>query len=68
MQDHSVEMAVWALRLHVWDYFLKPLAIDELINKLRELPESRSEGCQDQDCDYALLPSAMAESRLYQSK
>ena len=39
MQDASVEMAVWALRLRVSDYFLKPIEIDALISKFKELFE-----------------------------
>lgn len=29
-EEHSEAMAIWALRTRVWDYFVKPVAIEEL--------------------------------------
>lgn len=29
-EDHSESLAVWALRARVWDYFVKPVTIEEL--------------------------------------
>ncbi|MEJ2115004.1 MAG: helix-turn-helix domain-containing protein [Gammaproteobacteria bacterium] len=36
-EQHSEELAIWALRSRVWDYFIKPLTIDDLLKPLNEL-------------------------------
>jgi DNA-binding response OmpR family regulator len=36
-EQHSEELAVWALRNRVWDYLVKPLAQQELQHSLRAL-------------------------------
>jgi YesN/AraC family two-component response regulator len=35
--DHSTELAIWALRSRAWDYFVKPVASDEIINSIKAL-------------------------------
>lgn len=36
-EQHSEELAVWALRARVWDYFVKPITIDDLLHPLKKL-------------------------------
>ena len=55
-QDHTVEMAVWALRLRVWDYFTKPLEIDGLISSFMGLPEPGPDSCRHRDDCRAMQP------------
>lgn len=38
--DHSVDLAIWALRLRVWDYFIKPVALQEILKSVRDLLHS----------------------------
>ena len=44
-EQHSETMAIWALRVHVWDYFVKPIQPKELmmsmntILELKDLPK-----------------------------
>jgi YesN/AraC family two-component response regulator len=35
--QHSEDLAVWALRTSVWDYFVKPITIDDLLRPLKKL-------------------------------
>jgi YesN/AraC family two-component response regulator len=34
---HSESLAIWALRSRVWDYFLKPVAVDDLVGRFETL-------------------------------
>ena len=45
-EQHSETMAIWALRIHLWDYFVKPLQPKELmrsINTILELKDSSND-------------------------
>ena len=33
-KQHSETLAIWALRIHVWDYFVKPLEADDLLTSV----------------------------------
>ena len=57
-EQHSEELAVWALRNRVWDYLVKPFANKELLKSAEEylsMPEVRSSGSHRQ-CNLATNP------------
>ena len=37
-EQHSEALAIWALRIHVWDYFIKPLEAKELVRSVATIP------------------------------
>jgi AraC-like DNA-binding protein len=47
-RDYSVEFAIWALRVRVWDYFLKPAEPERLINSIETLLKLRNSGHNDE--------------------
>lgn len=36
-EQHSEELAIWALHARVWDYLVKPINIDDLLHPLKKL-------------------------------
>ena len=46
-KDHSVELAIWALRMRAWDYFIKPVSVEELAGSIGELPQRCSMECTE---------------------
>lgn len=61
--DKTVEMAVWALRLRVWDYIIKPMEIDGLISSLMGLPVPEINSCKHQNDCKAIQPITLPEFR-----
>jgi len=66
--DHSIELAIWALRSRAWDYFVKPVipdditaCIDTLLGKLSGNEEKRRD-------NFMLQPQVPSESRPYKNK
>jgi YesN/AraC family two-component response regulator len=47
-KNHSTELVIWALRARVWDFFLKPVSVGEMIRRLNMmlpvLDENRRQG------------------------
>ncbi|MEE8342975.1 MAG: response regulator transcription factor [Gammaproteobacteria bacterium] len=66
-QDHSVELAVWALRLRVWDYFTKPVGIDDLIASFAGLPKLSMADCSHKDDCWAMQPPSCLELQPYKT-
>lgn len=67
-EDHSTDLAIWALRSRAWDYFVKPLNINEFsssISMLLERMSCNSEGNRD---NFMLQPQVPSEARPYKSK
>lgn len=67
-EDHSIDLAIWALRLRAWDYFVKPVVpgevatcIDTLIGKLTANTGNRRD-------NFMLQPQVPSESRPYKNK
>jgi len=46
-EHNSEELAVWALRSRVWDYFVKPLDADTFLNAIQQLHKLRKDGDRD---------------------
>ncbi len=60
-----MELAIWALRLRVWDYFTKPVGIDELVNSIAGLPEMKPGTCKHGGDYWAIQPLDLPESRSF---
>ncbi|MGD8615412.1 MAG: AraC family transcriptional regulator [Gammaproteobacteria bacterium] len=43
-EHNSEDLAVWALRSRVWDYFVKPLDVEAFLQAVQQLHELRSRG------------------------
>ena len=60
-KDHSAELAIWALRSRVWDYFVKPVAADVLAGSIKALLEQRP--ADDRARRRNLMPPPLIPSR-----
>jgi len=40
-EDHSTELAIWALRLRAWDYYVKPVVTEEILASIEVLLEKK---------------------------
>ncbi len=60
-KDHSAELAIWALRSRVWDYFVKPVAADVLAGSIKALLEQRL--ADDRARRRNLMPPPLIPSR-----
>jgi AraC-like DNA-binding protein len=58
-----VELAVWALRLRVWDYFTRPVQIDDLISSFARLSKLSTATCTRKDDCWAMQPPSCSEPR-----
>jgi len=66
-RDQSVEMVVWALRLRVWDYFIKPVDIGDLIESFACLPRPGANNRRRKGDCWTTQPSGLSESRQSQA-
>lgn len=46
-EKHSVDLAIWALRTRVWDYFVKPVDPQALLRNLNLLSEAQNDEVAD---------------------
>lgn len=67
-EDHSTELAIWALRSRAWDYFVKPVSMQELQNTVIMLLDRLKKSSAVNRDNYMQLPRVPSESRPYKSK
>lgn len=67
-EDHSTDLAIWALRSRAWDYFVKPVTADELATSISMLLSKLSGNSGNSRDNFMLQPQVPSESRPYQSK
>lgn len=66
--DHSTELAIWALRSRAWDYFVKPVAPDDISASVDSLLEKLSGNGKVKRKNFMPQPEVPSESRPYKSK
>ncbi len=63
-EEHSENLAVWALRTRVWDYLVKPLAVEVLLERIRLLlPKQGIENHSRERVNFMPTPPIPMESR-----
>lgn len=67
-EDHSTELAIWALRSRAWDYFVKPVNLKDLQSSMLMLLDRLENSSGDNRDNYMQLPRVPSESRPYKSK
>jgi len=67
-RDHSAELAIWALRSRIWDYYIKPVAEKCLIGSIKELLEQRPAGGKGLRLNLMPKPAIPTRSRPYKIK
>ncbi|MFV2005743.1 MAG: helix-turn-helix domain-containing protein [Gammaproteobacteria bacterium] len=65
--DHSTELAIWALRARVWNYFVKPVAAEEIAVDFDVLLARLSENRKANRRNYMPQPEVPSEARPYRS-
>jgi len=55
--DHSIDLAIWALRVRVWDYFIKPIALKEINHSLKVLLKQVNKQSNNQSIRKVISPS-----------
>ena len=66
--DHSTELAIWALRARVWDYFVKPVASEEIIASIDVLLTRLSDSRKVNRSNFMPQPDVPSEARPYKTK
>jgi YesN/AraC family two-component response regulator len=66
--DHSTELAIWALRSRAWDYFVKPVVSDEIIASIEVLLEKISHNGEAKRNNIMPQPEVPSEARPYKTK
>ena len=66
--DHSTELAIWALRARAWDYFIKPVASEELIACIELLMKKLSFGTKVKRNNFMPQPEVPSKARPYKTK
>lgn len=66
--DHSSRLAIWALRLRVWDYFIKPAAVEEVTNSIDAILNKSSNGFARKRDNLMPQPGVPTGSRPYRTK
>lgn len=66
--DHSTELAIWALRARAWDYFVKPVTSDEIIACTDLLLKKISFGTKVKRNNFMPQPEVPSGSRPYKTK
>jgi AraC-like DNA-binding protein/CheY-like chemotaxis protein len=62
--DHCEELAVWALRMRVWDYLVTPVSKEELYARLAMLAQASESRKEQQSSAYSSIsPSATSMQR-----
>ena len=67
-EDHSIELAIWALRSRAWDYFVKPVSLQDLQSSMLMLLDRLKINSVGNRDNYMQLPRVPSESRPYKSK
>ncbi len=66
--DHSIDLAIWALRSRVWDYFLKPVTTDAVIASVKTILTKTSDNKKSFEAGNVLQPDVPSENRPYKTK
>ena len=66
--DHSTELAIWALRSRVWDYYLKPVSILAVLSSVTSLLSEPSEHKSSGQNNPGLEPDVPSANRPYKTK
>ena len=66
--DHSTELAIWALRSRAWDYFVKPVASAEIINSIDVILKKISSNGKVKRNNFMPQPAIPSEARPYKTK
>jgi len=64
-EEHSEELAVWAFRARVWNYFVKPVSIREFNRNLAQLSKvaaSRGSECRELERPGSMFPGQSADT------
>lgn len=67
-KDDSTELVNWALRLRAWDYFIKPVVTDKLINSIDILLEKCLQETRGQRNNHRPQPVVPYGPRSYKNK
>ena len=67
-EDHSTELAIWALRSRAWDYFVKPVEFEKISNSIQTLLETSSVRNKDKRKNFMPDPVIPSEARPYKAK
>lgn len=67
-EDHSTDLAIWALRSRAWDYFVKPVSQEELCNSIDTLLIRLSKSSAGNRDNFMLQPRVPSGSRPYKSR
>lgn len=63
--DHSTELAIWALRSRAWNYFVKPLDFQELFSSIEFLLEKLQKNNAEQRNNFMPKPVVPSVARPY---
>jgi YesN/AraC family two-component response regulator len=66
--DHSTELAIWALRARAWDYYVKPVAPEEIIACIDLLLKKLSFGKKVKRNNFMPQPEVPSQARPYKTK
>jgi len=66
--DHSTELAIWALRSRAWDYFVKPVKADEIITSIDTILKKISSNGKVKRANFMPQPEIPSETRPYKTK
>lgn len=66
--DHSTELAIWALKSRAWDYFIKPVFLNEVIVSIDILLNKLASNGNEKRSNFMLLPDIPAEARPVKNK
>jgi len=66
--DHSIDLAIWALRSRVWNYFLKPVSVDVVIASVKTILTKSSGNEEYNESNNVLQPDIPSENRPYKTK
>lgn len=66
--DHSIELAIWALRARAWDYYVKPVSSDVINASVKTLLKKLSINGAVKRSNYMPQPKIPTESRPYNTK
>jgi len=66
--EHSTELAIWALRARVWDYFIKPVVLDEITTSIEVLLIKLSNSRKVTRSNFMPQPEVPSVARPYKTK
>jgi AraC-like DNA-binding protein len=67
-RDHSAELAIWALRSRIWDYYIKPVTENHLIGSIKSLLDQCPASAKRLRHNLMPIPDILTRSRPYKIK